>query len=346
MLRPFLRKVATSLPFSVYRLFVRRNVLGFYYHVVSDEPLPHVRHLYSYKSLRMFEDDLAYLTKHYQLITYEQLAAHCADGQRLKSRSVLLTFDDGLSECYFVVRPVLLKLGVPCTFFVPTDCIDNRSMCPDHKASLCIDRVASLKPAVLRDAVRSAGADPGKDLTTVAEFAKWALSVGVRESSTIDRLCLLLAVDVDDYLRTKRPYLSADEIRDMTKEGFTIGAHSVRHQELGRLAESEAVEDIVTSCRVIASLSGKPQVPFAFPFTADGISDAALHEVRRRYNHVGLFFGTGGVSQDRSLVINRMCGDRPAPAGLESSNLPQALAQAYSEEIGRRARRSVRENRS
>ncbi len=117
-MKPWLERVAETIPLSIYRLFIRRQVIGFLYHVVSDQNLPHVCHLYPYKNTAMFERDLVYLKHHFHPISYAQLLDDQAGKQqRLKAPLALLSFDDGFQECFTVIRPLLLKYGVPGLFF-------------------------------------------------------------------------------------------------------------------------------------------------------------------------------------------------------------------------------------
>ena len=338
MLTSTVRWLLGQVPLPVYRLVLQRRVLGLYYHVVSNEPLPHVRHLYPYKTPRMFEDDLLYLAHGYSLITYEHLAAHYRRAQRLAPRSAILTFDDGLAECYSEVRPLLLRHGVPCVFFVTTDYIDNRRMGYDHKASLCIESLGSLEGGALSNAVASVGGVFDKELSSGIELMAWVKSIAVSQPSTIDRLCRELRMDVDGYLAFRHPYLTSDEIRRLAADGFTIGAHSVSHRRLGSLTEQEVEEEIAGSCRMIAELTGQPQVPFAFPFSADGIPRELLRTIRSRHEHVGMFFGTAELRRDRGEIVNRICGDWPDGSDTRTSNLPRRLARAYVEELALRVR--------
>ena len=340
VIRVLAERAAEKIPLSLHMAITKRDVLGFYYHVVSEEPLPHIRHLYSYKTARMFESDLEYLAANFNLITYEQLAAHFAGGQRLKPRSVILTFDDGLSECFSVARPLLLKYGVPCVFFITTDYIDNRRMVPVHKASLCIDRVLSLEGSALSGAMRSVRDVPGVQLSGRSDLVRWIRSTAAREPSVVDCLCRLLGVDVQGYLDARHPYMSSDEIRRLAADGFTIGAHSVSHRRFGSLTDVEMEEDIVASCRTIAALSGVHQVPFAFPFSADGVSREVLQEIRSKHDSVGLLFDTKGIRPDRDFVINRMRADMPENPDQKGSNLPQRLARAYLGDLVLRLRQS------
>lgn len=315
---------------------VKRDVVGLYYHVVSDKYLPHIQHLYSYKSPGMFENDLKYLAKNFNLITYEELAAHYYGSQRLKPRSLILTFDDGFSECYSVVRPLLLKHGIPCVFFITTDYMDNQGMSLSNKASMCMDLANSLENGPLIKILKIVNDTFGKDFSNRIEFEQWVISIAIHEHTTIDHLCYLLGIDVQRFLETMRPYLSTEEIKRLVGDGFTIGAHSLGHQKLNALSAHEIEENITLSCKVIMTLTGKSQIPFAFPFTADGVSRELLFEIRDRFPYIGLFFNTNGIQLDRNFIISRICGDSPKNATQENSNLPQRITHAYVENLALR----------
>ncbi|RPI30378.1 MAG: hypothetical protein EHM70_14030, partial [Chloroflexota bacterium] len=142
----WIENFAKKIPLPAYQALVRREVIGLCYHAVSAEAQPHLDHLIPHKTASMFEQDLLFLKEHFQLISYEELLAHRAGNLRLRPNSILLTFDDGYSECYSVVRPLLLKYEIPAIFFLITSCIDNREMYFRNKVSLCIDAVLKMEP--------------------------------------------------------------------------------------------------------------------------------------------------------------------------------------------------------
>ena len=87
-----------------------------YYHIVSNERIIHVCHLFPYKNERQFIDDVEFLCSRYQPISLDSLIDHVKHGKKLKNGSFLLTFDDGYSQMYSVVAPILFKkkiAGIP-----------------------------------------------------------------------------------------------------------------------------------------------------------------------------------------------------------------------------------------
>jgi len=73
-------------------------VLGLFYHVVSDERLPHVENLYPYKTPAIFEHDLVYLKQHFVLLSETDFQVARKHELPPRPTSIAVTFDDGFSE--------------------------------------------------------------------------------------------------------------------------------------------------------------------------------------------------------------------------------------------------------
>ncbi|MBE9524380.1 MAG: polysaccharide deacetylase family protein, partial [Chloroflexi bacterium] len=144
---------AKTIPLWLYPKLVRRSSIDVFYHAVSDDQMTHVCHLYSVVPETDFIAALGYLKAHYQFVSYQLLHAHRIHGAPLPKNAVHLSFDDGFSECFSVVRPLLLKHQIPCTFFVTTDWLDNQAMFYRNKISLCIEelRISPEKRLLLED---------------------------------------------------------------------------------------------------------------------------------------------------------------------------------------------------
>ncbi len=142
--KSFLRSVSKLIPLWMYRRLFPRDLTAFFYHAVSDEAMPHVKHLYPPAAVERFENALIYLRRHFNPVSYAEVHAHVVNGASLPARAVHLSFDDGFGECYTVARPLLLKYEMPCTFFVATDWIDNQAMFYRNKVSVCIEALRGL----------------------------------------------------------------------------------------------------------------------------------------------------------------------------------------------------------
>ncbi len=326
------------LPLEPLRKAIPREVIGLTYHVVSDRPLPHVRHLFRHKTTAQFEQDLLFLQREFHLLSYAELAAGRDGKGQIPPRSVLVTFDDGYADCFSVVRPLLLRHGVPCIFFVITDFIDNRRVFGRNVVSLCIYQLQQLGPADQRTALRDMAERFASAPTEPRRFARW-LRARQRTPAEIDLAAAVLGIDAESWARERQPFMTAAQVQTLAADGFTIGAHTCSHSELGRLGDDALVTaEIVDSCRAVRGWVGTDSVPFAFPFHGSGVDRDLLARIRAENPFVGLMFDSGKLRQDREFIVHRIAADRPPPGESFGSTLPNRLRAAYLKQIGQNIR--------
>jgi len=323
LLSRFIETVAKIIPLQLYSLLVRRNSMDVFYHAVSDDPMTHVRHLYSVVPPAKYISALGYLKTHYQFVSYHQLHAHRIDGAPLPEKAVHLSFDDGFIECFSVVRPLLLKYQIPCTFFVTTDWLDNRTMFYRHKISLCVEELR-LNPD---NRILLKGLAPDVSATDIV--IGWLKELRLPDQMLIHEICHLLNVDWETYLRETQPYLTRKQLRQMHAEGFTIGAHTKTHRKLVDLSNAEKETEIVESCRVIVDITGQEVVPFSFPHSAFGIERDFLAELRARNPFIGLLFDTKDLRLDVKFIVNRVWAERPITPARDLRPLDEIFLSAY-----------------
>jgi len=326
-----LRRMSEIIPISIYQTVYQRDFFIFFYHVISDQPLLHVKHLYAYKSAQMFENDLIYLLKNNFVATYEQLANHLQGRTSLRPNSVILSFDDGFSECFSVVRPLLLKYEVPCTFFITTDLIDNQKMDNSTKVSLIIEKIVTSDPAWKQDAFRVLFDISGVPISDEMEFINWIKRIQFTDGELINQLCDVLEIDIAKYLRIQKPFMTKKEIRTLASDGFTIGAHSKSHSLFYKLSEKDIEMEIVESCRIIHGITHEECVPFAFPFSGNGVNRKILNDIRSRNRYVGFYFDTNGIRQHKGEVLDRIWADVSVDGDIDKSNLPELINKSYQE---------------
>lgn len=332
--------ICRSTPSVVLYRAMSIEVITLVYHVVSAETLPHVRHLYAYKTPSEFVMDLNYLQANHHILSFEE----CENGHDRRRRgrpAILLTFDDGMSECYDVVRPILLQRGIPCTFFVTTSFIDNQRMFYRHKVSLCVERIgrAGAVARGTRQLLACVNRRCGCRVYSAAEFTEWITRLGHADEDTIDVVCDILEVAPREFLRRRKPYLTTEQLEQLAVDGFTLGGHGRQHAQLAELGDPALIEEeIVESCECVRRIARSDRVPFAFPFTGRRVSRALLTDIVSRYPAVSLLFDTNGLAADAPIVMNRIGADRPAEGGTASSTLPNLLRRVVEDEgVGRAA---------
>lgn len=328
-----LHQIGESLPLAVHRTLLKRDFIVINYHMVSDQQLTHVAHLFPYKTPEMFERDLIYLQRNFNLVSYDQLADHFSGTKKLPPKAVAVTFDDGFSECYEIVRPILLKIGAPCIFFVSTNTIDNEEMADPQKVSLCIDQLLTCDENTVNTINKVLHESFGFHLNGKQELLAFIKSTGIHNKVIIERLSHMLDINFEAYLVKHSPYMTTAQIQTMDSEGFIIGSHGTKHERFSGITEAQIEEAMANSCLRVTQLTGKESVPFAFPHNADGVSRYLLRMLLSKYPHIGLLFDANGIHDEERFLISRLNGDRTQKGMGEKSDLSINIKKAYIEEI-------------
>lgn len=344
------RSTLAPLPLAFWERAFPKDVLALCYHVVSDSDLPHLQ-LYPYKSAAQFEADVLFARP--RALGYRQVADHRLNGTPLPSNGILFTFDDGLIQCFDVMRPILRRHGVDGVFFVTTDYLDDRQVFFECALSLCLSAISTVSPeraaAILVEVERRHGtlpSDPTRRLRASQRLAATRLSFGDDEAhrSLIERafqinegdaeletLCATLEIDVAAYARATPMFMSRANVRELVAEGFTVGAHGRKHRSFERLSSTELEREIVASCEAVRSITGRARVPFAFPYSGLGIDRTVLAGILERNSVVEMIFDSGCLRNDPRFIVNRVFTDVPTPTlPIASSNVPLTLRESWS----------------
>jgi peptidoglycan/xylan/chitin deacetylase (PgdA/CDA1 family) len=324
-----LQTISRLIPLRLYPYLVKREVICIFYHAVSDGEMAHVRNLYPVVPVTDFKAALGYLRENHTLVSYDRLQDHYKKRTPLPPGAVHLSFDDGFKECFTVVRPLLLELGIPCTFFLTIDWLDNRMLYFRHAISLCVHQVSRLDGVTQVEFITTINRQLGLSLQDVAGFYAWITGFRTPEDQVLDQVCTLLGIDVERFLTERQPYLTTAQVRQMHAEGFTIGAHGLTHRKLGFVPEMEVEAEITGSCRAVQDLTGQAVVPFSFPQSAGNVDRAQLADILGRYPRVGLLFDTKDLLLDEAFIRNRVWAERPLTPARLLHPLPVVLAHAY-----------------
>ncbi len=316
-----------TVPPSLWAKIIPRREFVFTYHLLSDTDLPHVKALYPCKKPWMFGDDLECLQQKFDLVSYEEFARRHARPTVNSRPLAMITFDDGMEQCFSVARPLLLQRQAPAVFFVVADFIDNRTLFYRHKISLCVVRLQRATPDEQKQWLAAISALTCRAFAEPDALVRYLLSQR-KDTAMLDELCSLLGIDAHAYLREAKPYLSAEQIKLMAQEGLTIGAHSLSHPDFRRL-DAQAIErEIAESCARVCEVTESSSAPFAFPHGIQGLDRQILRGIASRNPKIGLMFGTQGLLLEAPFV-HRISADSPQGASLKQSNLPKRLHEAY-----------------
>lgn len=332
LLKNLAQAASQVVPLKIYSKLVPRKRLAFCYHLVSDERLRHISNLYSYKTSKMFLDDLNYLIKNIQFVGLKDFLKQSFNCSHRGKPVGIVSFDDGLAQSYSVAKPILEKINLPAAFFLTVDFIDNRSMMYRHKVSLCIEQFKQSDENQIKLICERIESEFGHSCSGVDSFSPFILSLRGNQTRIIDELCEALNVDINGYLKKFKPYLTTEQIKELADEGYDIGAHSLNHFDFNMLSFHEIEQQIVKSCEYIAEITGGSPVHFAAPFTLAGIDKGMLKRISFENSVVGTIFGISGLL-DEPPFVHRIISDSPGGASPGKSNLPSILKKQYASHI-------------
>ncbi len=289
-----LRGVAGALPLELMRALTGQRLVMPVYHLVTDGPVHHIRHLYPVRSVRDFEADLDFLLRHFTPVDLLQVIGLAKQGRPLPENAFFLSFDDGLREFHDVIAPILLRKGVPATCFLNSAFIDNRALMFRYKVSLALhalERDPKLSEALK---VKQWMGEMGLSGALVHVLP----TLGHHTDAALDGLMPLLGVDVEVFLREEQPYLTSAQIDALIAKGFHFGAHSIDHPEYRFISLEEQLRQTIGSMDAIQSQFGLDYRAFAFPFTDFGVTDAFFQKVFSGDDALDVTFGCAGLKRE------------------------------------------------
>jgi len=285
-------RICTSIPFDVWQTIGGVDLVIPYWHVVCDHDLPHVSELYRFRSIRQFEADVDFFLRHYSPVTEQEVIRHLHDGSALPRRSVLFTFDDGFREIHEVIAPILRTKGASASFFLITSAIDNQHLCYPQKKSLVIGALARGWSGTALDEVARLLSSAGvpNDSSVVSRIR----GVSYRQRDVLDDLGRILECDFQKYLASGRPYVTSQQVEDLLRQGFAIGAHSVDHPSYADLSLDEQLFQTGESMRWISERFHIECQSFAFPYRDNGVGPDFFRSMFSE-GRLKVSFGTGGL---------------------------------------------------
>lgn len=287
-----LQLFSSSIPLSWLKTISRQDFLAIFYHTISDQELPHIKHLYRVRGTALFEKDLDYLLKHFTPIGLNELIEAVHQHKKLPSNAFFLTFDDGLAECYHTIAPILKKKGIPATFFLNSDFVDNKALMFRYKASYLIEELTKRQVSTTEVALLFR-----KHKVTFLDLKSALLSVRWHQEALLDDLARSFEIDFNAFLNDQKPYLSQEQISQMIEDGFTFGSHSQNHPTYNRIDLSSQIEQTLLSQAFLNQHFQLPYQTFAFPFTDSGVSKAFFDKILGE-EKFPLTFGGAGLKHE------------------------------------------------
>lgn len=204
------------------------------------------------------ERQLRYLARRFQVLSLDELAKGKNHG------GIALTFDDGLRSNVAVAYPILRKLGIPATFFVCPQLVDERRWLWNHEA---------------RARLRWLGAGAG----TIESFVAQMKSLDLPTRRAVERR---LEDETPDFRPSAAEHeehdlAGWDELSSLDPQLVAIGSHTLTHPILTTLSARQAEAEIRGSRALLEKRLGRPVELFCYP--NGDVDSTALGLVRGSY---------------------------------------------------------------
>ncbi len=207
-----------------------------------------------------FESRMAWVKRWFNVIP---LGA-AIDGLRsgaLPERPLAVTFDDGYADNAKLAAPILMKLGIPATFFVATGFLDGGRMWNDtviEAVRAARGPVLDLAPLGLGEHSMASAASRRAAIEALLGALKH-LPLEERDAQAGSVAAVAGACLPTDLM------MRSEDVRRLHVQGMTIGAHTVNHPVLNRIADDAARAEIVLGRRRLEDITGTPVRLFAYP---------------------------------------------------------------------------------
>jgi peptidoglycan/xylan/chitin deacetylase (PgdA/CDA1 family) len=235
------------------------------------------------------------LLRFFRPVSLQNLLSSFEDTEGPMRDSFMLTFDDGLRECYDIIAPILKSYGVPATFFLCSAFVDNKDLAYDHKKSLLSRR--------MRDTGLSSNQKDEIDATlkrigiVKPDLGAAVLHVDYCRRQVLDHIADVLEYGFAAYLRIVQPYLTSDQIVAILQLGHAIGAHSIDHPRYADVSLGEQLRQTRASVRFLKERFDLDYGAFSFPHSDANVSSEFFREMFVD-GEVDVCFGNQGLLED------------------------------------------------
>lgn len=268
-----------------------------------------------------FKRQIAYLKANYSLITMEQLMEAVSGGKSLPDNACLLTFDDGYSDHYDYVFPVLMNEGIQGSFYIPGKLIEEECLLDVNKIHYVLAAAPNIMTIVsdvkeLMDKYRGAEFDyPGTD-ELFEEYAK----PGTYDPGEVIFVKRMLQTVLPEQVRHRMAdelferylnismevlagelYMNKEQIACMKNSGMHIGIHGYEHCWLGRIPTDEMERDITKALDALSPFIDRGAWSMNYPY---GLPGAYNDEVISFIEKKGCALGFTMLPEIADLKVN------------------------------------------
>lgn len=223
--------------------------------------------------LQFFKKQIQFFKENFNIITMEDVIASYTDNYNLPEKAVLLTFDDGYSDNYLNVFPILREENIQGSFFIPGKTFVEHQLLDVNKIHFVL--ASTNINNLVQDIFKQLNYYRGKEFDIPSNeelFKKYAKDERFDKKEVIFVKRLLQTVLPEELRNTIASnifnkyvglseekfayelYMNYDQIKCMQRAGMYIGMHGYDHYWLGELESQKMQQDIDKSLEVMSEI--------------------------------------------------------------------------------------------
>jgi peptidoglycan/xylan/chitin deacetylase (PgdA/CDA1 family) len=236
-------------------------------------------------SAETFERHLRIVREDADVLTLDEAAEVLRGNRRASRTAAVITFDDGYRDVYEHAWPVLKRLGIPATVYLPTALISGAAAgAPkllDHDRLFCLVQRARELGLGLGRTLRDAGLSPEQAARVCTAPSLLDAADELNDQPAAVRESVLWGLEaalggaLGEY-PAGFALMTWEMVREMSAGGVTFGAHTERHPILTLESEGVAGREIGRSKQTLEEMLGRPARHFAYP---NGRYNAAVKQL-------------------------------------------------------------------
>ncbi len=237
-----------------------------------------------------FDQQLSVLKRYFNVVSLDDVLAYVS-GKPLPPNPALITFDDGYRDCYVRALPILLKHGLPASFFIATSYINERRVFWWDRISYAVRSAAPGRYVLTYPETMELdlALERAKVLSTLLRIPKRYYNLNVERFLT--ELANTLGVPWNEELERQHAeslIMTWDEIRGLRRAGMQVHSHTRTHRVLQTLPPKQLASELMGARKDLEEQLGEPIQAVSYPV---GKSIASCPSIRAAVQDAGYKVG-------------------------------------------------------
>ena len=211
-----------------------------------------------------FARQIDLLSRRYELITLNEALERSVETNGLK-QTLCVTTDDGLADNQIFVE-ILTAYNAKFTMFLNNNFIDNQDMMWRNKIRYVENHTdCAQQIQLIRKLSKSYGFSLPTTAVSLLDWSRcWPMAL---KDKLADQLWELAGLGtVTEFLDRRKPYLTWSQIREMIRQGHSIGAHTRSHPDCSQLSWDELKWETIDAMDELRKNSDSAVQFLSYPF--------------------------------------------------------------------------------